>query len=288
MRVFHPVLLLAAALSLPPLPALAQMVLPGAVAPTPEGATVSPETHRGSRPKFRPHSADQPVTATSIAKVPAAAGLAGQTLFLNGRKSQVTFALRDKSLTVSRLVLAGDKISSSRDGCQVEVPGVPFDVADKGKPNGLSRIELASQACPIAFDVLDGAVLAIGEPRPCEFKENDCRVSPLGLWGPQAGALGPDKAKAIERARAQADAAVRTNFKLLLSTTKDKPSIVDYAREQAGFSSTREETCRDYAGEGRHGFCATKLTEARAAALRAKFEVESARKQLRKQSRGGG
>ena len=41
--------------------------------------------------------------------------------------------------------------------------------------------------------------------------------------------------------------------------------------EQAGFSSRREETCRDYAGEDRHGFCASRITLARAVALSAEL-----------------
>ncbi len=288
MRHFHPVLLLVAVLSLTALPATAQIVLPGAVAPTPEGVTVSPNIPRAARLKSRLHASDRAGSGAPSAKVPPPSALSGQTLFLNGRKSQVTFESRDKAMAVSHLVLSGERLSNPRDECQVEVPEKPIATTDLGKPNGLSRIQLASPACPIVFDVLDGAALAVGQPSSCEFKEADCRVNPAGLWGPQPGSIGPDKSKGIERARAQAEAAVRTDFKLLLTTTKDKSAIIGYAREQAGFSSAREEICRDYAGEGRHGLCAAKLTEARAAALRAKFEIEEGRKQLRKKSRAGG
>lgn len=290
MRYAHPVLFVAAIL-FTTMPGTAQMTLPGAVAPTPEGATVKPivpgAARTRPRPSIRRRSGGKSSATAVSTKAPPPSALSGQTLFLNGRKSQVTFAAGDNTPSVAHLTLSGERLSNPREQCQFEVPGTPIATTDLGKPNGLSRIQLALPACPIAFDVLDGAALAIGDPPSCEFKDADCRVSPGGLWGPQAGALGPDKAKGIEHARAQADAAVRTNFKMLLTTTKDKAAIMAYAREQAGFSSAREEICRDYVGEGRHGFCAVKLTEGRAAALRAKFDVEDAQKLQRKKDRAG-
>lgn len=262
--------------------ARAQMVLPGAVAPTPEGTTVSPSVDGTGRAKARGHASGGLPAAPTAARTPGLAALAGQTLFLNGGKSQLTFQARDKSVAVAHLLLAGTRPSDSRADCQVEVPGVPIATTDLGKPNGLTRIQLDLPVCPIAFDILEGAALAVGDPATCAFKEQNCQVSPGGLWGPQPGALGPDKVKAIDHDRALAEAAVRSDFKLLLSTTKDRSTIMGYAREQAGFSSSREEICRDYAGEGRHGFCAARVTEARAAALRAKYDVEAAHKPPRK------
>ena len=262
--------------------AKAQMMLPGAVAPTPEGTTVHPNADSAGRARSRIHAADGLPAAPPAARTPGANTLAGQTLYLNGGKSLVVFQARDKSIAVSRLLLAGARPSNSREECQVESPGVPIAATDLGKPNGLTRIQLDLPACPIAFDILDGAALAVGDPATCVFKEQNCQISPGGLWGPQPGALGPDKVKAIDHQRASAEAAVRTDFKLLLSTTKDRSTISGYAREQAGFSSSREEICRDYAGEGRHGFCSARLTEARAAALRAKYDEEAAHKPPRK------
>ncbi len=267
----------------PAAPVAAQMVLPGAVAPTPAGTQISPPA--GSPKRLRRHAPARDVTrAPAPAVTPAPLSLAGQTLFLNGRKSQITFAEKDKTLQVSRLLLSGTKPPNGTEDCQVEIPGMPLGSTDLGKPNGVSRIKLDLPACAIVFDVLEGAVLAVGDPPSCDFPDKTCRVNPAGLWGPQAGAIGPAEVKTIERARAQADTAVRTDFKLLLTTTRDRPTISDYAREQAGFSSIREEICRDYAGEGRHGFCATRLSQARAAALRAKFVVEAAAKAERKKA----
>ncbi len=61
-----------------------------------------------------------------------------------------------------------------------------------------------------------------------------------------------------------------------------------YARDQAQFSSTREEVCRAYAEETKHGFCSTRLTEARAASLRAKADIEQVEKDKRKKKRHAG
>ena len=278
-------ILVLATLTAAPGPARAQMELPGAVAPTPEGTSVSPGA---ARPKPRTRAPGElPPAAAAPAKVPAALSLAGQTLSLNGRKSQITFEAHDKDLSVTRLVLAGQKVSSARDECLVTVPATPVGVTELGRPNGLVRFKLNLPVCPITYDVLDGAVLAIGDPPSCEFPDADCKVVADGLWGPQPASLGPVQAKALEKARAQAEASVRNDYRLLVSLTKDRPTIMGYAREQAGFTSAREEICRDYSGEGRHNFCAVRLTEARVAALKAKIDVEAARRQLKKSAKKG-
>ena len=265
-------------------PAEAQMVLPGAVAPTPEGASQAPAAAPKARPKATSNP-DGPVHLAPAQVVPATA-LAGRTLALNGGASQITFEPHDKDLDVSRLVLKGELISNPRESCQVQTPSMPIAVTHVGKPDGVDRIQIAFPACPVAFDVLDGAALVDPAQAVCEFKQADCRVNPVGLWGPVSSELGPDKAKAIEHARAHAEGAVRANYKALIAAAgKDRVAVMGIAREQAQFSSTREETCRDYVGEGRHGFCATKLTEARAALLRVRLggalEAKAARKQKR-------
>ena len=44
------------------------------------------------------------------------------------------------------------------------------------------------------------------------------------------------------------------------------------AKEQERFAADREDVCRNYAKESVHNFCATRLTEARAAFLKARFD----------------
>jgi hypothetical protein len=274
------------------LPANAQLVLPGAVAPTPEGATVAaPAGGAGASDHPKRKAAVRTgngAPAAAPAKVPPITSLAGQTYYLNGRKSAVSFDLQDKAVVVTHLSLSGEKISNRQDECAVEIADVPIKATpDPAQPNGVARVALALPACPLVFDVLDGAVLANGEAPACDFKAADCSVRANGLWGPQPGTLGPDKVKIIERALTQAETSVRANFKRLLALTKDRAAVMDDAREQAAFSSQREEVCRDYAGEGRHGFCSTRLTEARAAALRAKANRAAAGAPPRKKPHGG-
>ncbi|RYB03219.1 hypothetical protein D3272_17500 [Lichenibacterium ramalinae] len=273
--------------------ALAQVALPGAVAPTPEGAAAprgpapSPATAPATRPKLHRRPVDAaglpgaPATAKVVAaKVLPAASLAGQTLYRGGRGSEIAFALRDKTLVVSHLTLAG----RGDDGadCRIDVADLPLAVRDEGEPSGMARIGIPVSACPMSFDVLDGAALETGDRANCSFAATHCTVDPGGLWGPAAATLTPDRDKAIERQRSQAETAMRANFKRLVAATRDRPTVMGYAREQAQFSSTREEMCRGYVAEVKHGFCSTRLTDARAAALRTKADIAQAEKEKRK------
>jgi hypothetical protein len=218
---------------------------------------------------------------------PAEAGLAGKTLSLNGGKSQIGFSPRDKTVDISHLLLAGSKLSNSREECQVDVSGTPLAITPLGKVNGLSRFSIPLPACPISFDVLNGAILTTSESPKCGFKEADCEVAVDGLWGPPPGDLGPDQVKTIERERTQAENAVRVAYKGLVSSTKDRAIIRGFASDQAGFSSHREETCRDYIGESRHGFCGSRMTQARAAELDAQLVIAEAAKEARKKKHSG-
>ncbi len=275
-------------------PALAQLVLPGAVAPTPEGEPdAAPAARPAARPKPRRRAVDaagQPAAtapgpaAPAAARVLPATSLAGQTLYRDGRGSEITFEARDKALVVSRLTLAGKADDGSE--CRVDVADLPLTVRDEGQPDGMARIGIPVPACPISFDVLDGAALETGDRAACAFAATHCRVDPTGLWGPPASSLTPERDKAIERQRAQAEAAVRVGYKRLMSTTKLRSALMGYAQEQAQFSSTREEMCRGYAAEVKHGFCATRVTEARAAALRVKADIGQTEKDARKRKHG--
>ena len=257
---------------------MAQMVLPGAVAPTPAGAPGAPAAspHK-TGPATKARTARREVSEGNAAPVPAkvlpATALAGQTLYLNGRQSQIRFELRERALVVSHLTLTGQTVGTGED-CRIDVADLPLKTSDLGQP-----------ACPITFDVLADAALASADRSSCDFEAAKCKVDPTGLWGPQASTFGADRDKTIERERARAEAAVRSNFKRLLTTTKDRPTIMGYARDQAQFSSTREEVCQSYAGETKHGFCSTRLTEARAASVRAKADVEQVLKEQRKKRR---
>lgn len=259
--------------------AQAQLDLSGATAPAPAGTVVTPQA---SRPRpATPREAPLPAAPAS----PSEAALAGKTLALNGGRSQIGFTAKDKTVQVSRLVLAGHKISNGHDECQVEVGGLPLALTPAGKVEGLARFTLAVPACPLSFDVLNGAILVDAAAPACALKAADCQADVAGLWGAQPGDLGPDQVKVIERERSAAEKAVRAAYKGLMSSTKDRPTIKDYASDQAGFSSHREELCRSYIGESRHGFCDARLTQARATTLEAQLVVAATSKEARRKKR---
>lgn len=243
-------------------PALAQLSLPGATAPAPVGSVVPPVARQ-----HRPHSQ----AAVSAPIAPLESNLAGRTLRLDGGKSQMAFTARDKTVELSHLLLAGTKLSNSREECQVDVAAMPLPLTPLEKTGGLLRFSLPVPACPISFEVLDGAVLVSGATDRCAFSDADCGTDPRGLWGPAPGDIGPDQVKTIERERTAADRKVRAAYQGLVASTKDRSVIRSFASEQAGFSSRREELCRDYIGESRHGYCASRLTQARSVTLEAQL-----------------
>ena len=76
---------------------------------------------------------------------------------------------------------------------------------------------------------------------------------------------------------------MRANFRALLASAgKDEAAIKAIAGEQAGFSSEREVACRDYAHEDSTGFCALRLTQARAFALEAQLAMKDKRAEPKK------
>ncbi len=268
--------------------AAAQMVLPGAVAPSSEGDGAPAPAGR-PKPKPKPQDGAERMAKGTTVAVPSIIALDGRTLVQNGTGSQVVFAPADKTVAVGRLTLEGEKVSNALETCRVENSGgTPLTMSGLGKPNGLERYRIEFPACPIAFDVLDGAILVDAAQPACDFVAADCRIKPAGLWGPAPADFGPDRVKSLERARGAAEGAVRSNYKALAASTKDRPTIMGFARDQAQFSSSREEICRDYAEEGRHGFCATKLTEARAALLHDRLGTALVDKATRKAAKHHG
>ena len=83
------------------------------------------------------------------------------------------------------------------------------------------------------------------------------------------------KAKDYETIRASADKAARENYKVL--TQRARPEAVrPIVAEQAGFSSDREITCRNYAKEAQHSFCNARFSEGRAISLAQRLGVTMA------------
>ncbi len=167
---------------------------------------------------------------------------------------------------LSRLTLTGDRLSRSGDSCRVDVSETPLKLTPRESDAGLRRYRVDFPACPFSFDVLDGAILVSNDGGACEIKEADCRVDPTGLWGEKD--FDKKRGKQMLNTRARVEKTVRADFRALYDKNKkDKPLRKLLVREQAGFSSRREEICRAYLQEADFGYCALRVTEARALTL---------------------
>ncbi len=258
-------------LSLFAAPARAQMQLPGAVgAPTPAGQSVAPPA--ASAPK-RDEAFSGHFTA---ARPPGADNVVDKPLSLLGLRGALQIGKAGDDLVVTRFVAIGDKISHPNQSCEVSMGADgPIRLKLLGTPDGVRRFELDSSACPLQFDVLNGAVRARSPGGPCAFAEADCRIDAAGLWGPSGGGFSDTQIKSIEKERGAMENAVRSHFRILLSKyRKDKPAAEAAIKEQAAFSAERAQACRDYDHEEAVGFCALRLTEARDYRLQARLAGE--------------
>ena len=157
-------------------------------------------------------------------------------------------------------------MSRSGDSCRVDVSETPLKLTPREGDAGLRRYRVEFPACPFSFDVLDGAILVSNEGGACEIKAADCRVDPTGLWGEKD--FDEKRGKQMLNTRARVEKTVRADFReLYVKNKKDKPLRKLLVREQAGFSSRREEICRNYLQEADYGYCALRVTEARALTL---------------------
>ncbi len=240
------------------------MQLPGAQPFNPAGAQQSaPASPAGAAAKPRPPS----MPAIRVAGEEA---ITGRVLRRNGGFGEANFEKTAAGYGL-KLNLAGFQSSNLTEPCAVSFGDTPVPVTAQGRPAGVPRYKLEALACPIVFDVLDGAFLVVEPAQPCVIEAAACRVDPRGLWGPDSRNLTA-RAKEIEAERSRADKAVREGFRALTAKAEatDQRTI---AREQASFTSEREQICRDFQRESAIGFCATRFTEARAASIRARLGI---------------
>jgi hypothetical protein len=251
-------------------PSSAQLILPGAAPAAPEGGT----------PVSKPKSAHKASSGSKgsdakLAKPAAAAGVAsliGRPLMLNGKSGLLQISGDDNAITVEKLQLAGEGVSDSSQRCVVDIVGeTPIQATNIGRPDGLERFEAKVPACPIAFDVLNGAVLVPAQITACVFKAADCQTTPGGLWGPDGASLVSDAATIVKE-RAEAERAMGKILHIIEDRAEDSPRAADVVRDQNGFAGQREELCRDYVKESVHGYCALRVTEARAALLQTRLD----------------
>ena len=243
--------------------AQAQLALPGAVGTTPADAPAKPahakKAHKPSSGKLSPLAA------------PGAESIVGQPLLQNGLAGQLLFSSGDKTLQIDKFTLPGEVVSDPKQKCRIDIVSeTPMQAKSEGAPDGLARYSADIPACPLTFDVLDGSVLVPAQTTACVFQAADCQASPSGLWGPDGGSLEKE-AKAIAKARRRADATITQTLRFIQERDKGASSAA-LTRERTDFASQRDELCRDYASEARHGFCAARITEARAALLRKRAE----------------
>ncbi len=258
-------------------PAFAQpMQLPGSAGSTPLGVPVAPPAAGPSANKPAagfPGSAPKPAATLSIRAV-ADDAIVGQTLLHQGREGRFVME-RLRTGYGLRFSAEGFQTASLLEPCGVSFGDQPVPLESLGRPAGLPRFKLQSSVCPIVFDVVNNGLIVVEPQAPCVIEAAQCRINPRGLWAPEGRSLVA-LAKELERERTRAEAQVREGFRLLSArAAQDDQRMI--AREQASFSSEREQTCREFTREINHGFCAAKITEARAASLRARLNETEAK-----------
>ena len=179
-------------------PSEAQTQLPGAVdaGPTPLHA---PAVKKPARPKAWPDDdktyPDAAAAALSDEKKPSRgakheAGLASvvdRPLLLNGTDGQLqmSYVEKKKGLKIDKFTLLGEVVSNPGQKCQIDiVADAPIEAESQGAPEGLNRYSVDIPACPLTFDLLDGAVLVPPQPTACVFQAADCQAIPAGCGGP--------------------------------------------------------------------------------------------------------
>lgn len=231
----------------------------------------APGTHQlAPSPPGAPAPPRQP--SMPAIKIAGEEAILGKALHRNGNHGEATFSKTADGYGM-KLNLDGFQPDNLVEPCAVSFGDAPVPVTALGRPAGVPRYRLEAPICPIVFDVLDGAFLVVEPAEPCVVQAAQCRIDPRGLWGPDARIVA-GQAKETERARGAAERAVREGYRTL--TAKSDPvEQRSIAREQAGFSAEREMTCRDFQREGQMGFCAARITEARAASLRARLGLNT-------------
>ncbi len=239
-------------------PLHAQMILPGAVN-APAQTKVKLPGQKSGAAKAR----------VVFSRIPGDEAVLGRVLVHNGSAGALEFTKGASGLSISKLTLAGNMISRPGDSCSVQVVAANASpLTPTGQPEGLLRYQNAIPACRFSLDILQGAVIIKSETEICKFEAADCQARPNGMWGPRGSAIPDDQIKADNSARPQAETALRASYKNLMEKRTDRASTRLVAAEQAAFSSIREELCRDYALEDKHGFCDTRFTEAKVASIR--------------------
>lgn len=255
-------------------PAHAQLVLPGA-APAAGGAaaTASPKPKKSVGAASNGAAAKVKGAKAVPAAAPGVATLDRQPLLLNGGAGFLQISGDASTVRIDKLRLAGEGVSDPSQRCVVDIVGEkPIEATSAERPDGLQRFEANVPACPFVFDVLNGSALVPSQISACVFKAADCQTNPSGLWGPDGSSLEKDAAE-IAKERAQAEKTMGKLVRAIESRAENDAEAANLLRDQSAFPGQRDDACRDYAKENVHGFCAARLTEARAALLQARLDA---------------
>ena len=239
--------------------------LPGAQPFNAPGTQQAAPSHPGAP------AAPKPPSMPAI-KIAGEDAILGKILHRHGSHGEAVFSKTPTGYGL-KLNLDGFQSTNLVDPCAVSFGDAPVPVTPLGRPAGVPRYRLEASICPIVFDVLDGAFLVVEPAEPCVVQAAQCRIDPRGLCGPDARVVA-GQAKEIERARGTAERAVREGYRTLTAKSDAVEQRV-IAREQAGFSAERETICREFQREGQFGFCGARVTEARAASLRARLGLST-------------
>lgn len=246
------------------LPAHAQMVLPGAISTPSEPTVRLPGSSGPAKPKI------------IINRIAAEDSVLDRILMLNGANGQMQFSKANGKFSLEKLTLAGNMISRPGDSCQVQViTNQSTPLAALGKPDGVLRYQNDAPACTFTLDILQGAVIVKSTTEICKFEAADCQVRPSGMWGPNAKTISESQISADVSARTQAEVALRASYKSLMERHSDRASVKEVAREQAAFTSQREEMCRNFVMEDKHGFCGARYSEFKVSNLRMRLGENS-------------
>lgn len=252
--------------------AAAQMQLPGAVAPTPQGATAPQGRPTGPR---APGDAANPLVARTVSGPPLRRweeGLPGKTLRFLGQHGSLVISRAGTGAQPTYTIIAngviGRRGNDIRNICTPDLNGGrPIPLKPLGRPDGLARFEASFPGCTITLDLMADAAFVATPGGACTF--DDCVVDPAGLWGPNDREIPRDSE--IERARGVAERKLNEARRILQARLRTTPEGRVFLQEQAGFPANRERLCRNY-GTSDIGpaFCALKFTEARAENLSAR------------------
>jgi len=257
-------LVLLLSLAIPTGSAVAQLQLPGAVAPTPQGGAT--QGGAGARPTGEP-SVPRTVSGPPLRRWEE--GLPGRTLrFLGQHGSMVinrTGAGTQAGYTIAATNIVGRRGNDIRNMCTPDLNGGrPVTLTPAGRPDGLARYQAAFPGCTITLDLMADAAFVSAPGGVCTF--DDCVFDPSGLWGPNDREIPADRE--IERARGVAERKLNDARRILQQRLRNTPEGRQFLQEQAAFPANRERLCRNYGtSDIGPGFCALKFTEARAEKL---------------------